>query len=284
VKNKSEVQVTINGTPFTAFQFNAATGEITASFKFNPGSYNIAVTATTACGTDTKSASVTVAEPCSPPQVNISVNAATGQDATHLLRGTATNVKNKSEVQVTINGTPFTAFQFNAATGEITASFKFNPGTYTIVLNAKNQCGEDSGSKQVIVEEKACGPRLNPGNSAWQFCLVTPKGTITRENLTNNNFSYSGPASSLFFLPIGGGGDAVVNGKPYSIKPGQYYLFSGNLTVTVSTKNPGSMGQWSVCIIADKEPVYGNGNNRPKSPCEEQENDDNKPKKNDQDQ
>ena len=122
-----------------------------------------------------------------------------------------------------------------------------------------------------IEGEEMCGTRINPGNSSWQFCLVTPSGTITRENLSDENFSYSGPAASLFFLSIGGGSDVIVNNKPYSIKAGQYYLFSGNLTVTVSTDNPASMGQWSVCINADMEPIYGNGNNRPLSPCEEPE-------------
>jgi hypothetical protein len=38
------------------------------------------------------------------------------------------------------------------------------------------------------------------------------------------------------------------------------------------------MGQWSVCIVSDSEPISGNGNNRPKSPCEDQE-DIGKPKK-----
>jgi hypothetical protein len=132
----------------------------------------------------------------------------------------------------------------------------------------------------VIEEEKPCGIRINPGNSSWEFCMVTPAGTIIRDALTNSNFRYSGPASSLYFMPIAGGGDAVVKGTPYSIRPGQYYLFTGNLTVTISTNNPGSMGQWSVCITSDKEPLSGNGNNRPKSPCEEQE-DKGKPKKND---
>ena len=116
--------------------------------------------------------------------------------------------------------------------------------------------------------EETCGTRINPGNSTWQFCMVTPNGTITRDNLSNSNFSYSGPVSSLYFLSIGGGSDATVSGRPYTIRAGQYYLFTGNITVTVSTKNPGSMGQWSVCIIADRAPVFGNGNNRPKSPCE----------------
>ena len=73
-----------------------------------------------------------------------------------------------------------------------------------------------------------------------------------------------------------------MKGTPYTIRPGQYCLFTGNLTVTISTNNTGSMGQWSVCIIADNEPLSGNGNNRPKSPCEVQE-DKGKPKKNDVD-
>ena len=89
-----------------------------------------------------------------------------------------------------------------------------------------------------------------------------------RQDLAHSNFHYSGPASSLYFLPIGGGGNAMVNGRPYSLNPGQYYLFTGNLRVTVSTGNPGSMGHWSVMIEAGRAPVSGNGNNRPKSPCE----------------
>ena len=102
----------------------------------------------------------------------------------------------------------------------------------------------DSNSEIVKIEEKPCGIRINPGNSSSEFCLITPSGNISRDTLKSNNFTYSGPASSLFFKPISGGGDAVVKGKPYSLQPGQYYLFTGNLTVTVSNKNPGSMGQW----------------------------------------
>ena len=117
-------------------------------------------------------------------------------------------------------------------------------------------------------EDKPCGIRINPGNSDWQFCLIAPAGSFNRDSLKNDTFSYAGPATSLFFMPIGGGGEALVNGKPYTVRPGQYYLFTGKLNVTVSTKNPGSMGQWSVCVESDTPPKSGTGNNRPKSPCE----------------
>lgn len=114
-----------------------------------------------------------------------------------------------------------------------------------------------------------CGPRINPGNSAWQFCLVTPSGTYTRDDLHNNsNFSYTGPATSAYFLPIAGGADAVVGGAPYPVQSGRYYLFTGNLTVDVRSNHPGSMGHWQICIQSDNVPQSGNGNNRPQSPCE----------------
>ena len=61
---------------------------------------------------------------------------------------------------------------------------------------------------------------------------------------------------------------ALVNGRPYPIKSGQYYLFTGSLKVRISTKHPGSMGHWAVTVEADRAPVAGNGNSRPKSPCE----------------
>ena len=78
-------------------------------------------------------------------------------------------------------------------------------------------------------DDDECGVRINPGNSAWQFCMVTASGTYTRDDLTNDNFSYEGPASSLFFMPIGGGGEVLVNGSPYTIRSGRYYLFTGTL-------------------------------------------------------
>jgi hypothetical protein len=99
--------------------------------------------------------------------------------------------------------------------------------------------------------------------------LVTPSGTYTRDDLANNpNFNYTGSASSLYIKAIAGGGDAIVNGNNYSIQPGKYYLFEGNLNVSVSTSHPGSMGHWQVCIESNAVPKSGNGGNRPNSPCE----------------
>src|SRR5690606_6579203 len=112
----------------------------------------------------------------------------------------------------------------------------------TLIAGANNitidvaGCENKSATATVTYTEPAgpCGPRFNPGNSAWEFCLITPGGTYTRDDLHNNsNFTYSGTASAVYFKPIAGGGDAIVNGQAYPVQNGQYYLFQGNLTVDV---------------------------------------------------
>jgi hypothetical protein len=205
--------------------------------------------------------------------VEFSVKEVTLNNATHQLIGTVSNVTNKSEISLKIDGATNNAFQFIPSTHAISANLNLTSGTHTIVVTATNSCGTDSKTVSVKVEEEeSCGPRINPGNAEWEFCLVTPSGTYNRSDLSSTNFSYSGTASSLYFKAIAGGGNATVNGNPYTITPGNYYLFTGNLTVTVSTKNPGSMGHWSVCITASGTPQFGVGNKRPKSPCEETNN------------
>ncbi len=277
VINKTGISLTLDGRAYNGFQFVPSTGALTAKFKLDPGTHSILVSANNECGTDQQNASVTLEEPCLAPSVAFSISEVNRSDASHELRGSVTGVKNKSGISVTLDGRAYSGFQFVPSTGNLSAKFKLDPGSHSIVVRANNECGTDSGTESVSVskpaepeepEEAACGIRINPGNADWQFCLVTPSGTFSRDNLTNSGFSYSGRASSLYIMPIGGGGEATVNGRPYAIRSGQYYLFTGNLNVSVSTNNPGAMGQWSVCITSNRAPVSGNGNNRPKSPCE----------------
>jgi hypothetical protein len=287
IANRNQVSLNVNGEPVS---FSFSNHLLNAQVTLTSGTNNLLLNAANECGEDNVSATISynppvVEEPCTPPTVSFNLQEADRNDATYELTGSVTGVKTKTGIAITLDGRAYNGFQFAPATGVLGALFNLAPGSHTVVVSVTSECGSDSKSGSVTVEEEeeeACGIRINPGNSAWQFCLVTPSGTFSRENLTNQNFSYSGAASSLYFMPIGGGGKATVSGKPYTVKPGQYYLFTGNLQVNVSTKNPGSMGQWSVCITADRAPVTGNGNNRPKSPCEEQNDDNSKGKGNKQ--
>lgn len=282
VNNKGQVTLTVDGRLDTRFQFTPATGEFSRSFRFNPGSHTIVVNANNQCGSDSESKTITVAQPCIPPLVDFTISEINSESATHQLGGKIQNVKNKSQVTLTVNGTTDNGFQFLPTTGEISNSFKLDPGTHTIVVIANNQCGSDSESKLVMVneipdnepgEEENTNPdagwvRINPGNASWEFCLQTPASNFNRDNLSKSDFSYSGTASSLYFKPIAGGGTASVNGKAFNLNPGQYYHFSGNLKVQVTNKHQGAMGHWSVYIESTSEPLTGKGNNRPTSPCE----------------
>lgn len=115
-----------------------------------------------------------------------------------------------------------------------------------------------------------CGPFFALRNASWEFCMVTPNGTINRNNLAiNNSFTYDGSASSVYFYAIGGGGNVTVNGAPFAIQANRYYLFTGNIQVTVSRNDPSAPGQWMVCITTNAAPTSGAGKMRPLSPCEE---------------
>jgi hypothetical protein len=277
VSKWEDVSLVLNGVNNSNFSFSRE-GLVTLNIALKEGQNSIVVSGKNPNGSardnTTISYSPTVIQetPCYSPVVNFSLTEASRSDATHELRGTVSNVGSKEMISISFNGTRLSNFQFQASSGVITAKLKLNPGTHSIKVDARNECGTDSKTSRLTVtaveEVKPCGVRINPGNAAWQFCLVTSRGSYNRDNLSNSNFSYSGSASSLFFKPVAGGGDAIVNGKPYKLKAGSYYLFTGSLSVTVSNKNPGSMGQWSICITTNKAPVSGNGNNRPASPCE----------------
>jgi len=267
VNGNNEITVTVDGVRSNSYQYNQSSNSISANYNFNPGTHTVKITLKNDCGNDSQTKQVKVAQPCVAPTVNFTVTKSNKKSATHQLNGTVTNITNKNNISVKVNGSTNNNFQFTSSTGKISATFDLDAGTHTILVSVTNECGNDSHSAQVTIEEEACGPRFNPGNAEWEFCLVTPSGTYNRSDL-NDDFSYSGSATSLYFKATSGGGDAIINGSPYSISSGRYYLFGGNLQVKVSTSNPGSMGQWSVCVETNKAPKSGVGNSRPISPCE----------------
>jgi len=216
--------------------------------------------------------------PCDPVTYNLILpngNSATTAVATYMIKINTENVSDSSNITTTLNGGSI-PFIFDPNSGMISCSnIALEEGDNPLVVTMGNSCSDETiyytitYEAPVIEELTSCGPRFNPGNADWQFCLVTPSGTYNREDLaSNSNFNYSGPATSVYFKPIAGGGDAIVNGQPYSVQNGQYYLFQGGLTVDVSSSHPGSMGHWEICVNSNSIPTFGNGNNRPASPCE----------------
>jgi large repetitive protein len=255
-----------------AFNFNATTGTLSYAATLNEG-VNTFYIKVNECEVKESTFNVTYTKPCDPLTYTL-VYPNTGtvvvtEPILSNLNLTVNHVTN-SGIQVTVNGVnkAFTLSGTSLSVSNIT----LNEGQNNIQINLSNNCSNQTINYVVSYEPPVagpCGPRINPGNSDWQFCLVTPSGVYNRNDLHGNpNFTYSGPASSLFFLPIAGGGNAIVNGSEFQIQSGRYYLFEGNLNVNVSSQHPGSMGHWTICITSDNVPQSGNGNNRPVSPCE----------------
>ncbi len=276
ITDVTNVAVTLNGSAITS-NFNINSGNLTSSLTLVEGNNTVVVNANE-CDGATETLTVVYTVPCDPVTYNLILpngNSATTAVATYMIKINTENVSDSSNITTTLNGgsIPFT---FDPNSGMISCSnIALEEGDNPLVVTMGNSCSDETiyytitYEAPVIEELTSCGPRFNPGNADWQFCLVTPSGTYNREDLaSNSNFNYSGPATSVYFKPIAGGGDAIVNGQPYSVQNGQYYLFQGGLTVDVSSSHPGSMGHWEICVNSNSIPTFGNGNNRPASPCE----------------
>jgi hypothetical protein len=231
VKDKSQVTLTVNGSPDHGFRFEPATGVITRDFRFYPGSHRIEIVVSSECGSGSESKQVHVEEIEEDKPVETPVVVPGDEPG---------DVPGDEPVD-----TPADV-----------------PGDEPIDTPA------DEPGDEITEDPDAGWVRINPGNSSWEFCLQTPGGDYNRSNLSNPGFSYSGPANSLFIKPIAGGGMAKVNNKAFRLNPGQYYLFEGTLKVQVTNKRQGAMGHWSVYIESRNAPSTGKGNKRPKSPCD----------------
>ncbi|MFN3916434.1 MAG: hypothetical protein ACK4K0_01720 [Flavobacteriales bacterium] len=266
---QNEIQLTVNGNA-TTFTYNTNNQTLTAQATLNVGNNTITIVAN-GCETISQSYTVAYSLPCSPITFSLTNPTNQTETVTNNTYSISLSAQNVTTGNITVknngNTVPFT-FNNNVINAN---NITLAAGSNTIVVTLSNACSSETITYNVTYNEpvQACGPRINPGNAAWQFCLVTPSGTFTRNDLHGNTgFTYSGPASSVFFSAIAGGGNATVNGTPYTIQSGRYYLFSGNLTVSVSNNQPGAMGFWTVCVDADSAPQSGVGNNRPTSPCE----------------
>jgi len=266
--NATDVSITHNGemvhcsfdTDSSAFMCNVVLLEEGNTF---------AVTAE-GCETVTQETEVTYVNPCLPMAGSLVFPSDITYTSPEPIMDINMNVENilLSDISASVNGDSFTDIQLQG-TSLLLNNVRLSEGENTVTISAENECNDESITFTITYNApELCGPRINPGNNEWQFCIVTPAGTFNSSDLEDPNFTYSGSASSVYFLPIAGGGNVTVNGSEYNIQPGQYYLFEGKTDVTVSSAQPGSNGHWQVCLKAFRDPVFGNGANRPASPCE----------------
>ena len=268
----NKVGITHNGRPINC-SFQAAKKTFACQVNLKEGRNRFVVTAD-GCETKTEIYEVTFTNPCDPLTYNLvypSQEKIAVDDSKISVNLMARNINAKG-VSAKLNRQ--TVNTIYTGTSVSVNNLTLKEGKNLLEITLKNECSEERINYEInYTAPQACGPRINPGNADWQFCLVTPSGTFNRSDLTDDNFNYSGPASSIYFLPIAGGENVTVNGSEFTIQPGMYYLFEGNLDVSISSKHPSAMGHWQVCLEADNNPLFGNGNRKPKSPCQTNEDD-----------
>ena len=137
IVTREQLSATLNNSPITNYNFNG--NEIAYVASLVPGINSYVISATNNCGTQKitysifyKPTEVIVEKPCPSPGINFSVTAINREDATHELKGYVSNVKNRSDITVTVNDNLFEGFTYVPGTGEISSVFKFNPGSYNI--------------------------------------------------------------------------------------------------------------------------------------------------------
>ena len=188
--------------------------------NLNDGANVFTIIGTNSCGDTTGTYTLNYDAPdlpCNDPEIIITTTAAlststlvvTGQSDQLFL-----SVTNSTSIGVSRDGFNHSDYEFEPSTGSLIVDLNsLNEGPNEFLVIAQNECGTNEKTVTVVYNQPAtpepCGPRFNPGNSDWEFCLITPSGTFNRNDL-NSGFTYAGPASSVYFKPIAGGGEAIV--------------------------------------------------------------------------
>ena len=227
VTNKNQIQVKVNGLS-KSFTYNTSTRIFTASVSLRSGNNSILVSASTNCGNDSKSISVNYAKSCPTPFVTITspTNGSNNTTGTTIITGTVSNVTNKNQIQVKVNGLS-KSFTYNSSTRIFTATVSLRSGNNSILVSASTNCGNDNKSVSVNYTKPCPAPVVfitspsNGSNTTSNTTIVT--GTVTdvasknqiqiKVNGVNKTFTYN--TSTRVFT-------ATVN------------LIQGNNTVTVS--------------------------------------------------
>lgn len=183
VTAKSQMTLKINGVsiPFT---FNTATGAWTSNYDLSAGSNVITVTVSTPCGTDTKSVTIGWSAPCPKPVValNTPSNGSVFSKTSTSISGTVTNVSNKSDIKVMVNGVSV-PFSFNTTSKSFSATANLKEGVNNISVIANTNCGGNTKNITVTYKKPCSTPSVTlsaPTNgSTTTSGLVTIKGIAT---------------------------------------------------------------------------------------------------------
>lgn len=244
VASSSEVNLLVNGTGMD-FSWTQNSTTLTRTIKLSPGRNTIVVSGTNDCGTNSSNV-VVVYTPCQPPKisminptaVNSTINANTVE-----VKANIVGISSANQVRVLVNGVE--RFGGTINTGVFTQMISLNEGPNTVVIKAKNDCGETE--KSITINRKRCvGP---------QITMISP--AAQNSTVTTNTFSFS---ANILGVQNAGQVKLSVNGTNitrgnYNSATGVYSasfnLQEGSNTIVLTATNECATTELDYTIIFD---------------------------------
>lgn len=259
VNNASQITLKINGVQTTNFTYAVATELMDFTTVLVNGANTIEITATNSAGTDSETTTIIYREltPVVPPVVTITspVSNPTVQTANSAnVVATVLNVDGPQNIQVSLNGTAITNFNYNTSTKVLT--FTLNSlalGNNTVLVTATNSAGQASDNTVIDVKR--------------EVIVVPPVVTIVNPGTVNSNTTVQNLAFKATVLNVTAQNQIVVtqngqvlNSNLWTFNPSTHEvllntsLVVGNNSFTVTGTNTGGSDSKS-CYVNYTEPV-----------------------------
>lgn len=228
VDEARDVNVSLNGQRINNFQFNGMTGDVMVNVDLQPGSNSFQITGTNEMGSDSKSLTINFTPPVEPPVVQITSPAGSSVNVSSQpisVQATVSNIDNRNQITVTVNGSGLSSFNFNASTGLVSFQAGLNEGANMVKVSASNSAGSDSDESEISysIPKPPVVNIQSPVNGANLSSASTPvQATVTNVSASNqitvqvngnrvNNFSFNpGNGSLSFTANLKEGGNQIV--------------------------------------------------------------------------
>ena len=198
-----------NGALLNNISYNPTTHILQSNVTLQPGQNTFTVSLTNNCGSTSSSTSVTY-ENCIKPKItstNPLTNTVVSLPALRL-KATIDNITSKENIEVNLNGRQVSSITFNPTTKTADISLQLSSGTNTIIISANNNCGSDSETISINLND-----------------CIAPIVSINGSSFTVSSAAYS-LLASVVNMPSNAGITVTLNGAP------QIFTFSNGQLIS----------------------------------------------------
>lgn len=207
VDDKNQIRLLVNGQTVNNFSYNSIRQEVSTDLTLNPGSNNISIEVNNGSGTSRDQVNVTYRQ-ATPPTVSFTSPLNNSNTTTErvTVKVKTKNVKDRNELQFTLNGQAISNFGFQSARQEITAQVVLIPGRNTLTVSAQNADGNDNDQltinytppkpPQVTIVQPQNGMKVSQASTilsaSTQEVAQQEEISVTLNNLPVTDFKWDG--------------------------------------------------------------------------------------------